>query len=276
MFRLTLRAAVLLVLSLTLVACGTRPRQPAIDPARLFEIRAVAVTSNGGVPRAVMSGIQQQIELAIDATSYAVPMPRAVMNIHVVGVTKVRGDGGGRAQTEISVMLSDVDSGQTVLARNYLILAFSERSRVSDAAIVGAVAARLRNEFALVTPTIRPLVHDPRLSTRLKSSPGEIVVKEDKPLVIPLKTAPVLGADQDPLLNSKTRIEVKPEPARVEPALMVKPALKVEEKKQPTVDTPKENTLESGAKVKVVIKPKASDAAPAGDEPCVETLDKKC
>ena len=276
MFRLTLRAVVLLVLSVTLVACGTRPRQAAVDPARLFEIRAVALTSNGGVPRAVMSGIQQQIELAIEATSYAVPMPRAVMNIHVVGVTKVRGDGGGRAQTEISVMLSDVDSGQTVLARNYLILAFSERGRVSDAAIVGAVAARLRYEFALVTPTIRPLVHDPRLSTRLKSNPREIVIKEDRPLVIPLKTAPVLGADQDPLLNSKTRIEIKPEPARVEPALKVKPAEKVEEKKQPTVETPLENTLESGAKVKVVIKPKANDAAPADDEPCVETLDKKC
>ena len=275
MFRLTLRALVLLVLSLTLVACGTRPRQAAVDPARLFEIRAVAVTSNGGVPRGVLSGIQQQIELAIAATSYAVPMPRAVMNIHVVGVTKLRGDGAGRAQTEISVMLSDVESGQTVLARNYLILAFSERGRVSDAAIVGAVAARLRYEFALVTPAIRPLVHDPRLSTRLKSNPGEITIKENRPLVIPLKTAPVLGADQDPLLNSKTRIEVDPEPARVEPALKVKPVVKIEENKKP-VETPTENTLESGAKVKVVIKPKASDAAPADDEPCVETLDKKC
>ncbi|CAN7317165.1 hypothetical protein [Rhizobium sp. LjRoot254] len=268
MFRLALRALVLLVLSLTLAACGTRSRQ-AVDPARMFEIRAVAVTANGRVPRRVISGIQQQINLAIEATSYAVPMPHAVMNIHVVGVDKVRSDGAGRAQTEISVMLSDVDSGQTVLARNYLILAFSERGRVSDAAIVGAVAARLRYEFALVTPTIRPLVN-PRLSTRMKSDPGRVVVREEKPLVIPLKTAPVLGADQDPLLNSKTRIEIKPEPAKVEPAL------KAQEKKQPLAATPAENTLESGAKAKVVIKPKASDTAPADDEPCVETLDKKC
>jgi hypothetical protein len=207
--------------------------------------------------------------LAIEATSYAVPMPHAVMNIHVVSVNKVRKDGAGRAETEISVMLSDVDSGQTVLARNYLILAFSERGRVSDAAIVGAVAARLRYEFALVTPAIRPLRHDPRLSTRLKSNPGQIV-NDEKPLVIPLKTAPVLGADQDPLLNSKTKVEIKQEPARVEPAM------KVEKKKQPVAATPAENTLESGAKVKVVIKPKASEAAPADDEPCVETLDKKC
>ena len=268
MFRLTLRALVLLALSLTLAACGTRPRQQ-VDPARLFEIRAVAVTANGGVPRGVISGVQQQMELTIEATSYAVPMPRAVMNIHVVGVQKVRGDGAGRAQTEISVVLSDVDSGQAVLARNYLILAFSERGRVSDAAIVGAIAARLRYEFALVTPAIRPLVH-PRLSTRLKSDTDRIIVKQDRPLVIPLRTAPVLGADQDPLLNSRTRIEFKKEPAKVEPAL------KVKEKKQPVAAAPAENTLESGARVKVVIKPRASDAVPAEDEPCVETLDKKC
>jgi hypothetical protein len=267
MFRLALRALVLLVLSLTLAACGMRPRQ-AVDPARLFEIRAVAVTSNGRVPRGVISGLQRQIELAINATSYAIPMPHAVMNIHVVSVNKIRSGGAGRAETEISVMLSDVESGQTVLARNYLILAFSERGRVSDAAIVGAVAARLRYEFGLVTPAIRPLVN-PRLSTRMKSDPGRVVVMEEKPLVIPLKTAPVLGADQDPLLNSKTKIEIKPEPARVEPAM------KVEKKKQPVAATPAENTLESGAKAKVVIKPKANDTAP-DDEPCVETLDKKC
>jgi hypothetical protein len=268
MFRLTLRAVVLLVLSLALAACGTRQRQ-VVDPARLFEIRAVAVTANGRVPSGVISGIQRQINLAIEATSYAVPMPRAVMNVHVVSVEKVRNHGAGRAQTEISVMLTDVESGQTVLARNYMILAFSERGRVSDAAIVGAVAARLRYEFALVTPTIHPLVN-PRLSTRMKSDPGQIIVKQEKPLVIPLKTAPVLGADQDPLLNSKTKVEIKPEPAKVEPAM------KVEQKKQPVAATPAENSLESGAKVKVVIKPKATEAAPADDEPCVETLDKKC
>src|SRR5690606_22292818 len=91
MFRLILHVAVLLVLGSVLSACGTRPQH--VDPARLFDIRAVAVTANGGVPMDVVSGIQRQMNLAIEATTHAIPMPRAVMNIHVVNVTKIRGAG---------------------------------------------------------------------------------------------------------------------------------------------------------------------------------------
>lgn len=263
MFRLALRAAALLFLGLVLAACGSRLRQE-IDVTRVFEIRAVAVTANGGVPARVITGVQRQMRLAIDATSHAVPKPRAVMNVHIIDVFRQGGRSDGRAQAEVSVMLTDVETGQTVLARNYAILALSERGRVSDAAVVGSIAARLRYEFGLSTPSIRPLRHDPRLSTRLRSSPDPVVVREEKPVIVPLKTAPVLGADQDPLLNSKTKVDAVKEPARVEPAL------------KPVEKQPKENVLESGAKAKVVIKPKAADPATADDEPCVETLDNKC
>ena len=271
MFRLALRAAVLFALGLLLTACGTRPRQE-VDVSRVFEIRAVAVTANGRVPAGIIGGIQYNMQLAIDATHHAVPMRRAVMNIHIVGVERSGGRVDGRAQAEISVMLSDVETGETVLARSYMILALSERGRVSDAVVAGAVAGRRRYEFGLVTPPIRTIRHDPRLSTRLRTSPTRVAVKEEKPLVVPLRTAPALGADQDPLLNSRTKVDTIEEPAKVEPAL--KPFEKKDRK--PVVAAPAENTLESGAKARVVIKPKATKTAPAEDEPCVETLDRKC
>ena len=265
MSRLILRAVLLALLSALVAACGTRPRQ-TVDPARMFEIRAVGVTANGGVPADVLTGIQRQIELAIEATSQAVPKPRAVMNIHIVSVQR---DNAGRAQTELSVTLSDVASGEPVLVRSYLILAFSERKHVRDAAIVDAVAGRLRYEYALATPRIEPVLrHDPALSTRLKTDEKR-VEKPVKPIVIPLKTAPVVGVDQDPVLNSKTRVEPVIEPAKVEPA--------VTPKKPATVaEPPVENSVEAGAKTKVVIQPKAAEDTPAADEPCVETLDNKC
>lgn len=263
--RLILRAVLLALLSALVAACGTRPRQ-TVDPARMFEVRAVGVTANGGVSADVITGLQRQIELAIEATAYAVPRSRAVMNIHVVSVQR---DNAGRAQAELSVTLSDVASGQPVLVRSYLILAFSEQRRVRDAAIVDAVASRLRYEYALSMPPIEPVLrHDPALSTRLKTD-AKRMEKPVKPIVIPLRTAPALGTDQDPVLNSKTRVEPATEPAKVEPA--VKP------KKTVTADEPPvENSLESGARTKVVIKPKAAEDAPADDEPCVETLDRKC
>ena len=265
MYRLVLRVALLALLSALVAACGTRPRQ-TVDAARMFDVRAVGVTANGGIPGAVTNGIERQMQLAIDATASPIPKIRAVMNIHVASVSR---DRGGHAQAEISVTLSDVESGQPVLVRSYLILASSEGRRVSDAAIADAIASRLRYEYALSMPPIREVLrHDPAISTRLKTDkePRERPVK---PIVIPLKTAPVVGADQDPVLNSKTKVEPVDEPAKVEPAIKIEKPASAEKK-------PEDATVESGAKAKVVIKPRATEEAPADDDPCVETLDKKC
>jgi hypothetical protein len=265
MYRLILRTALLVLLSAIVTACGTRPRQ-TVDTARMFDVRAVGVTANGGVPGAVINGIKRQMQLAIEATTAPIPRARAVMNIHVASVSR---DRAGHGQAEISVTLSDVDSGQPVLVRSYLVLAASESSRISDAAIADAVASRLRYEYALSMPAIRDVVrHDPALSTRLKTDKPRRE-KAVKPIIIPLKTAPVVGADQDPVLNSKTKVEPIEEPAKVEPAVKVEKPVAVDKK-------PADATVESGAKVKVVIKPKATQEAPADDEPCVETLEKKC
>ena len=263
--RLILRVALLALLSAIVAACGTRPRQ-TVDIARMFDVRGVGVTANGGVPGGVINAIERQMELAIEATTSPIPKVRAVMNIHVASVSR---DRGGHAQAEVSVTLSDVESGAPVLVRNYLVLAASEGSRVSDAAIADAISSRIRYEYALSMPAIRKVVrHDPALSTRLKTE-KPVREKSVKPIVIPLKTAPVVGADQDPVLNSRTKVEPVVEPAKVEPAVRVEqPA--VEEKPAASA------TVESGAKAKVVIKPKATEDAPADHEPCVETLEKKC
>ena len=256
MLRLLLRVILMAMLSALVAACATR--RANVDDARMFEIRDVGVTGNEGVPGGVLNGVRRQMELAIEATDYAVPKVRAVMNIHIVSVER---DGAGRAQAEISVTVSDVASVQPVLVRNYLVLAFSERPRVSSAVIADAIASRLRFEFGLSMPPIRPVLqHDPALSTKLRTG-IDVGTDPVQPIVVPLKTAPVVGADQDPLLNSRTKVAPIEEPARIEPAIKAKKTV------------PAENTLESGAKAKVTIKP-ATEAP--DDEPCVETLEQKC
>lgn len=257
--RLILRVILLAMLSALVAACAAR--RPNMDDTRIFEIRDIGVTGNEGVPGGVLTGVRRQMQMAIDATEYAVPKVRAVMNVHVVSVER---DGNGRARTELSVTVSDVASVQPVLVRSYLVLAFSERPRVSNAVIADAIASRLRYEFGLSLPPIRPVLrHDPALSTKLRAG---IDVNADpiQPIVIPLKTAPVVGADQDPLLNSRTKVAPVEEPARIEPAIKTKKA------------APAENALESGAKAKVTINPQPATETPDDDEPCVETLDQKC
>ncbi|MBX9457219.1 MAG: hypothetical protein KL863_14985 [Rhizobium sp.] len=260
MHRHILRVFLLVLISAVLAACGSKPRQ-TVD-TRMFDVRGVGVTANGGVPAGIIIGIRRQMEMAVEATTHAVPKIRAVMNIHVASVIR---DRNGHARTELSVTISDVGSGQPVLVRSYLVLASSEVGRTSDAAIADAVASRLRYEYALSMPQLRPVLrHDPALSTRLGTETGRKRKSVD-PIVIPLKTAPMLGADQDPVLNSKTRVDPVADPARVEPAVK---ATKIEPE-------PAQATVESGAKAKVVIKPQATEDA-AEDEPCVETLERKC
>lgn len=261
MLRLVARTLLLVSLSLSLAACA-KPRR-VVEAPPVYDIRAVTVTANKDVPPAVLRGIRDRLDKAITATVRPVPMPRAVMTVRVVQTTKAAALDGVRGQAEVSVVLSEVTSAHPIDVRNFQIMSFSDNNPASNAAMAEAIASRLRFEYKLAIPPIRknPYVNPP-ISTRMS---GERMVEPSaQPLVIPLKTAPVVGADQDPVLNSKTRIEPVKEPARIE----VDP--------KPAAATPVENPLETGAKVKVVITPKKLEAAPADAEPCVETLDKKC
>jgi hypothetical protein len=256
-------ALVFIVLGVALAGCGTRPRQvPPIQ--QVYEIRGAVVTANAGISRAILRGVKQRLDQSITDTTHAEPMPRAVMNIHVVSVGRTAALDGVRTQTEVSVTLTDVPSGLPVLVKAFMVYSFTLDEQSADDGAAEAIAARLRVEYALAQPTIR--VHAPpqkRLSTRMTDDQPALAAHETVPIVVPLKTAKAVGADQDPLLNSKTLVEPAAEKASV-PASSLKAA-------EPASV---ENALEAGAKVKVVIKPKA--VAPADAEPCVETIDTKC
>lgn len=263
MFGLLLRAFVIVVIGLTLTACGTRPK-PMPEVQQIYEIRDVAVTANAGISPALIRGIQLRLDKAIEATVRPAPMPRAVMNIHVVGVTKTPGYDGLRAETEVSVTLTDVPSGQALLVRNFLVYSFSINARDANDSAAEAVASRLRVEYALAQPAIRKQpVASPRLSTRMNDDTllPLNADKDKEAVVVPLATAPAIGADQDPILNSKTKVARDKQEAAVPANVKTK-----------TADQVPANAIENGAKLKVVIKP----TQPTADEPCVETMDKKC
>ncbi|MBL0372732.1 hypothetical protein JJB09_11890 [Rhizobium sp. KVB221] len=268
MLRSGLQLALMVFVALTVAACGTRPMQSDEIP-QIFEIRAVVVTGNEGISHTVMRGIKRRLDRAIQDTVRPAPMPRAVMNIHVVNIVKGTGIDGGRAQSEVSVVLTDVGTGEAVLVRNYQIYSFSVSARTSDEAIAEAIAARLRFVYALSQPVIRaPTTEPPQLSTRMRSDEPAPAVRETvaRPLVVPLKTAPSVGVDQDPMLNSRTKVNPE-KPAKA----VILPDSKLKTNNQ----APAENALETGAKAKVVIQPKAQ-SLPTETEPCVETMDKKC
>jgi hypothetical protein len=280
MFGLLLRALAIVFVGLTLTACGTRPK-PLPEVQQIYEIRDVAVTANAGISPALLRGIQTRLDKAIHDTVRPVPLPRAVMNIHVVGMTRTPGYDGVRTETEVSVALTDVPSGQALVVRNFLVYSFSINARDANESAAEAIASRLRVEYALTQPAIRKQpVASARLSTRMNDDTLiPLDAGEERPLVIPLRTAPVIGADQDPILNSKTKIV----PEKQDAAIPAKDAA-VTDAKPKTDDRVPANAIENGAAVKVVIKPRTTEpkvtesqvSQPAADEPCVETMDKKC
>jgi hypothetical protein len=256
-----LRAFVMALLAVVLSACGTHPK-PDPDVLQVFDIRAVAVTANAGISSGLLRGIKLRLDRSIHDTVRPAPLPTAVMNINVVANARTQGYDGIRTETEVSVVLSDITSGHPVLMRSFVVYSFSINARDSDDAAAEAIAARLRIEYQLSQPTLRkPVLASPRLSTRMNDDTlvplGE---KKAKPVVvvIPLKTAPVLGADQDPMLNSKTKTANDPAAVHV---------------KKPVTNDASKVSVEDGAKVKVVINPKPASTS---GEPCVETMDKKC
>lgn len=268
MFGLLIRAFAIVFVGLTLSACGTHPK-PLPEVQEIYEIRDVAVTANAGISNTLIRGIQLRLDKAIENTVRPAPMPRAVMNIHVVGMTRTPGYDGVRSETEVSVTLTDVPSGQALFVRNFLIYSFSINARDAYDSAAEAVASRLRVEYALAQPGIgKQPATSPRLSTRMNDD-TLVPLNTDagvQPVVIPLKTAPVIGADQDPILNSKTKVAPDKQNSAKD---AVTTDVKVKK-----ADTTPANAIENGAKVKVVIKPQATQ--PVADEPCVETMDKKC
>ena len=263
MARLLARTLFFALLAITLASCAGPRRQDPVPTT--FDIRAVAVTSNADVPRSVIATVRRQLDASIAATVRPVPLPRAVMNVRIVSTRDMRVLDGIRSQAELSVVLADVNSGTTIEVRNYLILSFTDLARSKEAVLADAISSRLRFEYKLTIPTIRtnPYVN-PEISTRMRSETKPVRVTTE-PVVIPLRTAPAIGADADPILNSRTKVIPEAAPARIG--------------EEPAKDKPKENVLESGAKAKVVIKPRPVEPAPAtdaNDEPCVETIDNKC
>jgi hypothetical protein len=175
------------------------------------------------------------------------------------------------AQADVNVVLADVDNGMVLLNRDFAIQAFAFNQRALNNAVVEAIVSRLRVEYGLNQPVLRELP-DQRvvISTRMQGDQPRLAKHEEvvPVTVVPLKSVKRIGTDEDPVLNSRTKVGTVEKPAKA----VILPDAKLKIDNTATA----ENALESGAKAKVTIKPKAIEAAPADNEPCVETMDKKC
>ena len=268
MSRPVLRLLTATLALLALAGCGVR-QQPVEDIPRSFDIRAVSLTAAEGVSPAILRNTRVQLTHAVRETVRPVSMPRAVLQVHIAEIRRGRAYDGFTALAGVNVVMADVDTGFVILNRDFAIQAFAFNERALDNATVEAIVSRIRVEYGLRQPEIRePRAAEPRISTRMATD--EPLLAKHEPVepvqVLPRNAMKHIGADADPMLNSKTRMsgEKNPEKAVALPAAKKDAA------------APAENALEAGANAKVTIKSGATAVAPADGEPCVETMDSKC
>jgi hypothetical protein len=308
-----LRALVVVATGLMLSSCGTRPKTLP-DVRQIYEIGGAVVTANAGIPKELLLGVQSRMDMAIAATVRPVPMPRAILALHVVCISREPGVDGLRTETEISAMLTDVISGHPLEVKSFLVMSFSLDRTSADISAAEAIAARLRYEYSLNQPALRNSAIDrAALATRMNGQPPAQTFApselDTRPIVIPLRNAPVVGVDQDPMLNSKTnaapelapasvpQVGIAPDAKPVQPmapatpvatgqpvAAPLAPAQPAAAAAQPLQQTnvpaptpaPDQapaapaNNVEDGAKIKVVIMPKP--AATAATVPSVQPV----
>ena len=270
MSRSLLRLIAAMAALLTLAGCGWR-QQPVEDIPRSFEIRAVSLTAAEGVSPTILRNTRVQLTRAVRDTVRPQPLPRAVLQIHIAEIRYGHAYDGFTALAGVNVVMADVDTGFVILNRDFVIQAFAFNERALTNATVEAIVSRIRVEYGLRQPELRePRAADPRISTRMTTD--EPLLAKHEPVepvqVTPHNTARHIGTDADPILNSKTKVDVDKTPEKA----VVLPGNKVKAGDA----APAENALESGANAKVTIRPKAAEAAPADAEPCVETMDSKC
>jgi hypothetical protein len=269
MVRLFLSILILVTIGLGLSSCGNRTRLSR-QQVMFYDVRQAVVTANGAVPLAVMAGVQRRLDSAIRMTVRPVAMPRIVMNVRIDAIRKGLGIHQGRSEADIAVTLSAVDDGQPFQTIGFRVYSFTLEPGAADEAMAEAIAGRLRYAYSLSVPPIRqPTYRQPRISTWLSMEeprPG--------PLIIPTRQVRKIGADADPVLNSKTVMDTSnatnvDEPKKTREALAV----------------PAGKSIDDGASGKVVIHPgnqpssaldTKSNVAGESDEPCVETLENKC
>ncbi|WP_155947895.1 hypothetical protein [Rhizobium sp. 2MFCol3.1] len=136
-----------LVSALALVSCGSlMPKEP---PGPIYDVRSAVVVSGPKVPPAVLAGVGDRVNKAINATVRTEVYPRVVLTIRVVSVAKDQGYDNSQSSAKVTVDAASVEDGTVIAVSNFDVLSRSNVSDASDEILAENIAARIRSIFTL-------------------------------------------------------------------------------------------------------------------------------
>jgi hypothetical protein len=115
----------------------------------VYDVRSVVVLSGPNIPAAVLAGVGDRINQAINATVRTEVYPRVVLTIRVVSVQKEQGYEKKHVVAKVTVDAASVEDGTVIAVSSFEASSISISDNAADEILAEEISARIRSIFSL-------------------------------------------------------------------------------------------------------------------------------
>jgi hypothetical protein len=134
------------LICIALASCSIFAKE---QPAPIYDVRSAVVVSPQKIPPAILSGVGDRVNAAINATVRTEVYPRVVLTIRILYVEKGQGLDRGRNVAKISIDAASVDDGSVIAVSSFEVTSFSNSPAAADEILAEDISARIRSAFSL-------------------------------------------------------------------------------------------------------------------------------
>ncbi|SCB06816.1 hypothetical protein [Rhizobium hainanense] len=148
------RAVPALVGCLALAACSSWSVDP---PPPTYAVRSATVVADQALPPvspALVAAVNDRVNAAIAATSFAPQLPQVVITVRLTDVRKARGFNRDRSSAKINIDAAAADGGAVVAMASFETRTVAPDPATADELMAEDIAARVRSIFSLNTPRL--------------------------------------------------------------------------------------------------------------------------
>ncbi|KQV81827.1 hypothetical protein [Rhizobium sp. Root1220] len=119
------------------------------EPKPIYDVRSAVVLSSNSIPAAILSGVGDRVNAAINATVRTDVYPRVVLTIRIGYIAKGQGYDKSRNVAKITVDAASVEDGSVIAVSSFEVNSFSSSPAAADEILAEDIAARIRSVFSL-------------------------------------------------------------------------------------------------------------------------------
>jgi hypothetical protein len=115
----------------------------------VYDVRNVVVLAGPNIPAAVLAGVGDRVNKAINTTVRTEVYPRVVLTIRVLSVEKGQGYDKKHSVAKVAVDAASVDDGTVIAVSSFEVSSLSNSATAADEILAEDIAARIRSIFSL-------------------------------------------------------------------------------------------------------------------------------